>query len=91
MTPNFNLNFHMQVEIAKAPDLPEEVKVDTAIVIGKAPEEETILHVAPKKANWDLRRDVAPKLAKLERRTQRAIISLIAEEEQRRGQLQTNV
>ena len=28
------------------------------------------MDVAPKKANWDLRRDIAEKLAKVERRTQ---------------------
>jgi hypothetical protein len=32
--------------------------------------QEVLLNVAPKKANWDLRRDIAPKLARLERRTQ---------------------
>ena len=40
--------------------------------------------VAPKKANWDLRRDVEDKLAKLERRTQRAMVELMQEEEQQR-------
>ena len=33
--------------------------------------------VAPKKPAWDLKRDVAPKLAKLERRTRRAIVELV--------------
>ena len=40
--------------------------------------------MAPKKANWDLRRDVAGKLAKLERRTQAAMIKLMQAEEARR-------
>ncbi len=39
--------------------------------------QELLLSVAPKKPNWDLRRDVEPKLAKLERRTQRAMIQLM--------------
>lgn len=39
--------------------------------------QELLLSVAPKKPNWDLRRDVEPKLAKLERRTQRAMILLM--------------
>ena len=34
------------------------------------PPQEVLINVAPKKANWDLRRDIAPRLAKLERRTQ---------------------
>jgi coiled-coil domain-containing protein 12 len=33
--------------------------------------------VAPKKINWDLKRDVAPKLEVLKKRTERAIIELI--------------
>jgi coiled-coil domain-containing protein 12 len=33
--------------------------------------------LAPKKANWDLRRDVEKKLAKLDKRTQRAILETI--------------
>ena len=42
------------------------------------------MNVAPKKANWDLRRDIAGKLARLERRTQSAMIKLMQQEEQRR-------
>ena len=36
-----------------------------------------LVNVAPKKPNWDLRRDVEKKLAKLERRTQRALIQIM--------------
>ena len=35
--------------------------------------------LAPRKPDWDLKRDVAPKLDKLERRTQKAIAELIRE------------
>jgi len=35
--------------------------------------------LAPRKPDWDLKRDVAKKLAKLEKRTQRAIAVLIRE------------
>ena len=35
--------------------------------------------LAPRKPDWDLKRDVAPKLEKLERRTQKAIAELIRE------------
>jgi coiled-coil domain-containing protein 12 len=35
--------------------------------------------MAPKKINWDLKRDVRDKLAKLERRTQKAIVELLKE------------
>lgn len=37
--------------------------------------------MAPKKANWDLKRDLEPRLAKLERRTQRALLQMLQEEE----------
>ncbi len=46
---------------------------------------DVLLNVVPKKANWDLRRDVEKKLAKLERRTQRALVQLM--QEQQREQL----
>lgn len=36
-----------------------------------------ILNLAPRKVDWDLKRDIEGKLAKLERRTQRAIAELI--------------
>ena len=42
---------------------------------------EAIINVAPKKANWDLRRDVAKKLEKLERRTQRALVAIMQEQQ----------
>ncbi|KAI9595937.1 mRNA splicing factor [Syncephalis fuscata] len=40
-------------------------------------EDMDLFHLAPKKANWDLKRDVEKKLSKLERRTQASIIELI--------------
>ena len=43
-----------------------------------------IANVMPKKANFDLRRDVAKKLEKLEKRTQRSMVELMREEEERR-------
>lgn len=38
-----------------------------------------IVNLAPKKPDWDLKRDVSKKLDKLERRTQKAIAELILE------------
>ena len=37
-----------------------------------------LMNLAPRKPDWDLKRDVSKKLAKLERRTQRAIAELIS-------------
>ena len=45
-----------------------------------------LVNVAPKKPNWDLRRDVAPKLAKLDRLTQQALLKLAREEASARAE-----
>mmetsp|Transcript_22534 Transcript_22534/g.31784 ORF Transcript_22534/g.31784 Transcript_22534/m.31784 type:complete len:212 (+) Transcript_22534:39-674(+) len=53
-----------------------EAKVDAAVVT----RESTVTGVAaPKKVNWDLKRDIGKKLNRLERRTQRAIVDLLRE------------
>ncbi|KAL3512992.1 hypothetical protein ACH5RR_025709 [Cinchona calisaya] len=46
--------------------------------------EDPFLNIAPKKPNWDLRRDVQKKLDKLEKRTQKSMFQLMEEEEKRR-------
>lgn len=50
----------------------------------EAAEEDLLMSVAPKKANWDLKRDLQPKLDKLERRTLRALVEIMRDEERRR-------
>lgn len=45
-----------------------------------------ISSLAPRKPDWDLKRDVAKKLEKLERRTQKAIAELIWERLQQGNQ-----
>ncbi len=45
--------------------------------------QELLINVAPKKPNWDLRRDINKKLEKLERRTQRAMIQIMQEQERK--------
>ncbi len=44
-------------------------------------QQEVLINVAPKKANWELRRAIAPQLAKLDRRTQEAMITLMKAEQ----------
>ncbi|KAK3271952.1 hypothetical protein CYMTET_19724 [Cymbomonas tetramitiformis] len=74
----------LQIEAAK-PEEFEEPNIEPSAGLDDAIDgEEAIMSVAPKKANWDLRRDVAKKLEKLERRTQRAMVELMQEEEKRR-------
>ncbi|KDP45824.1 hypothetical protein JCGZ_17431 [Jatropha curcas] len=46
--------------------------------------EDPFLNIAPKKPNWDLRRDVQKKLDKLEKRTQKAIYKLMEEQEKQK-------
>lgn len=48
------------------------------IVHGDATQE-PLLNLAPKKVNWDLKRDLEPQLKKLRAMTDRAIINLIRE------------
>ncbi|XP_068753237.1 coiled-coil domain-containing protein 12-like isoform X1 [Montipora capricornis] len=43
----------------------------------KVIEEVDLANLAPRKPDWDLKRDVAKKLEKLEKRTQKAIVELI--------------
>ncbi|XP_027366241.1 coiled-coil domain-containing protein 12 [Abrus precatorius] len=43
--------------------------------------DDPFLNIAPKKPNWDLRRDVQKKLDKLEKRTQKALYQLMVEQE----------
>lgn len=45
----------------------------------KVVEEVDLANLAPRKPDWDLKRDVAKKLEKLEKRTQKAIVELIRE------------
>jgi len=75
-----------KVEAAKPADFIEPTVEPTAGLDETAGVEETLINVAPKKANFDLRRDVAKKLEKLEKRTQKAMVALMKEEEERRAQ-----
>ncbi|CAK9795812.1 Coiled-coil domain-containing protein 12 [Anthophora plagiata] len=66
------------LESAKPGNVEAEVQeqlsaANTKVVI----EELDISNLAPRKPDWDLKRDVAKKLEKLERRTQKAIAELI--------------
>jgi len=52
----------------------EETTIEAAKVVSA-----TTAVWAPKKLNWDLKRDIQEKMEKLERRTQRAIVQLLRE------------
>ncbi|MBN3300834.1 coiled-coil domain-containing protein 12 [Amia ocellicauda] len=69
-----------QVPKAKPASVEEKVK-DQLEAANPEPviEEVDLANLAPRKPDWDLKRDVAKKLEKLEKRTQRAIAELIRE------------
>ncbi|KAJ4898503.1 Cwf18 protein [Raphanus sativus] len=54
------------------PELPKFEDPITALPPSVEKKEDAFVNIAPKKPNWDLRRDVQKKLDELERRTQRA-------------------
>ncbi|CAM9526609.1 unnamed protein product [Ectocarpus sp. 13 AM-2016] len=58
---------------------PESSLIQQELKKQKETQDEEELNIAPKKANWDLKRDVEKKLEKLDRRTQRAIVEIIRE------------
>ncbi|KAK4778742.1 hypothetical protein SAY86_006270 [Trapa natans] len=49
-----------------------------------AEKKDPFVNIAPKKPNWDLRRDVQKKLDKLERRTQKAMCKIMEEQEKQK-------
>ncbi|XP_055635532.1 coiled-coil domain-containing protein 12 [Toxorhynchites rutilus septentrionalis] len=66
------------IEEVKPTDVVSEISSQLEMM--KAPiviEEIDIANLAPRKPDWDLKRDVSGKLEKLERRTQKAIAELI--------------
>lgn len=65
---------------AKPANVEEEIKEQLEAANEKVVLEDLdIASLAPRKPDWDLKRDVAKKLEKLERRTQKAIAELIWE------------
>lgn len=74
---------HLQEGKLAAPQLP---KFEDPVATAPPPEkkEDPFLNIAPKKPNWDLKRDVQKKLDKLERRTQKALYKLMEEQEKQR-------
>jgi coiled-coil domain-containing protein 12 len=69
----------------------EEAKADTAVLneasqgqVSSEPVSSVV--AAPKKANWDLKRDIVKKLNRLEKRTQKAIVDLLRERLEREAE-----
>ncbi|XP_068001914.1 coiled-coil domain-containing protein 12 [Melanerpes formicivorus] len=69
-------------KVPQAKPAPVEEKVKEQLEAAKPEpiiDEVDLTNLAPRKPDWDLKRDVAKKLEKLEKRTQRAIAELIRE------------
>ena len=60
------------------PAAEEQIK-DVAEVVHNDATQEPLLNLAPKRPNWDLKRDLEPQMKKLRGMTDRAILRLIAE------------
>lgn len=74
-------NKRMRVEECKTSSLEEalqEAQNELATTVSKDAAAD-IASMAPKKVNWDLKRDIEKKLAQLERKTQKAIVELLKE------------
>ncbi|KAM5157545.1 coiled-coil domain-containing protein 12 [Mantella aurantiaca] len=79
-TPQDEVLKERQVPPAKPVTVEEKVKEQLeAAKPEPIIEEVDLTNLAPRKPDWDLKRDVAKKLEKLEKRTQRAIAELIRE------------
>jgi coiled-coil domain-containing protein 12 len=65
----------LQVEKPAVPTIEEQV--GSAEILHNDATQEPLLNLAPKKANWDLKRDIEPQMKKLRAATDRAIIELI--------------
>mmetsp|Transcript_12732 Transcript_12732/g.16133 ORF Transcript_12732/g.16133 Transcript_12732/m.16133 type:complete len:180 (+) Transcript_12732:114-653(+) len=71
-----------------------QAKVDAALTMKQQQEEAgnstatEVTAIAPKKVNWDLKRDIAKKLNRLEKRTQKAIVELLRERLEREAEEQ---
>ncbi|XP_028399645.1 coiled-coil domain-containing protein 12-like [Dendronephthya gigantea] len=66
-----------KLPVTKPLSVEEEVKDHVEKAKSDVVNEVDLANLAPRKPDWDLKRDVAKKLEKLERRTQRAILELI--------------
>ncbi|EOD25026.1 hypothetical protein EMIHUDRAFT_222615 [Emiliania huxleyi CCMP1516] len=73
------------VEKAAVPDVEEALQAGSSDVAHTDPTQEPLLNLAPKKVNWDLKRDIEPQMKKLRAATDRAIIELIRERVTKEG------
>jgi coiled-coil domain-containing protein 12 len=73
--PRDHLLRELRIEAAALPSMVGEINRKLIMMEGRRGED--LLALAPKKPNWDLKRDIERKLDALEKRTQRAIVLLL--------------
>lgn len=71
-----NLKEHKLEAIEVPSEILEKQTKEVEEIVAEAGAQEQ-LNIAPKKANWDLKRNVEKKMEKLNRRTQRSIVEII--------------
>ncbi|CAD5115704.1 DgyrCDS4650 [Dimorphilus gyrociliatus] len=80
-----NLSF-TQKQVGEPVDIEPEVKDQLESAnFSNLVEEVDLINLAPRKPDWDLKRDISKKLEKLNRRTQRAIAEIIKERLENQG------
>mmetsp|Transcript_13730 Transcript_13730/g.23467 ORF Transcript_13730/g.23467 Transcript_13730/m.23467 type:complete len:141 (+) Transcript_13730:29-451(+) len=67
-----------KMEQPNVPNIAEEIDKKLKQVV-EANKTRDVLNIAPKKANWDLKRDLSKKMDLLEKRTQQAITNMVIE------------
>ncbi|CBZ50760.1 conserved hypothetical protein [Neospora caninum Liverpool] len=58
-------------------ELEKQIDKEATDAVNSAASEDVVSQIAPRRPNWDLKRDVEKKLAVLSRKTDRAIVDLI--------------
>ncbi len=71
----------------QVPDMVAEINARVAALTA-ASRKEDILSLAPKKAAWDLARDLQPKLARLNQLLDRAVVDILTEQQKQNKLLQ---
>jgi len=90
-TNSHNPHQKTHLERTSVPNMIKEI-TETLARAGTQPVDFNSISIAPKKANWDLKRDIAQKMERLENRTQRAVVEMMRErlEQSKGGQIESD-
>mmetsp|Transcript_5784 Transcript_5784/g.8187 ORF Transcript_5784/g.8187 Transcript_5784/m.8187 type:complete len:126 (-) Transcript_5784:237-614(-) len=68
---------HFAMKKITSSAIEDEIDKEIAEALEKADDQDAVLAIAPRKPNWDLKRDVERKMQVLQARTDRAVVQLI--------------